>query len=120
MSCSISRFVYRSLGADAAGAVLAAVVAVAGPAAAENSSIPLTGKPNSLLFNPAGNKIYLGSQKGLMTVDPTSATPAASSSPTTTGKLLAVSHDGNKVIVTDTQSAFNQVFIVDVTTAANS
>lgn len=96
------------------------MAAYSGSPAAQSSSIPLTGKPNSLIFNPAGNKIYLGSQKGLMTVDPTSATPAASSSPTTTGKVLAVSHDGNKVIVTDTQSAFNQVFIVDVTTAANS
>lgn len=96
------------------------MAAYSGSPAAQTSSIPLTGKPNSLLFNPAGSKIYMGSQKGLMTVDPTSATPAASSSPTTTGKILAISHDGNKVIVADTQSAFNQVFIVDVTTASNS
>lgn len=96
------------------------MAAYSGSPAAQTSAIPLTGKPNSLVFNPAGNKIYLGSQKGFMQVDPTSATPAASSSPTTTGKVLAVSHDGNKVIVADTQSPFNQVFIVDVTTAANS
>ena len=96
------------------------MAAYSGSPATQSSSVPLTGKPNSLLFNPAGNKIYLGSQKGLMAVDPTSATPTASSSPTTTGKVLAVSHDGNKVIVADTQSAFNQVFILDVTSAANS
>jgi hypothetical protein len=96
------------------------MAAYSGSPAAQTSAVPLTGKPNSLVFNPAGSKIYLGSQKGLMQVDPTSATPSASTSPTTTGRVLAVSHDGNKVIVADTQSSFNQVFIADVTTPSNS
>ncbi|PYX90463.1 MAG: hypothetical protein DMG68_01765 [Acidobacteria bacterium] len=71
------------------------------------------------MFNPAGSKIYLGSQKGLMQIDATSATPSTGISATVTGNILAVSHDGNRVIVSDTQSAFNQVFIVDVTAAGS-
>ena len=87
--------------------------------ASQTSSVALGGKPNSLVFNPAGSKIYLGSQKGLMQIDATSATPSTGISATVTGKILAVSHDGNRVIVSDTQSAFNQVFIVDVTAAGS-
>jgi len=82
-------------------------------------TLPYT--PNSMLFNPGGTHVYLGSDQGLMFVDVTATTLSVSTvSPDTTpcnvavcGKPLAISADGNKVVVSDTKTSPNQVYIFD-------
>ncbi len=79
------------------------------------ASSTLPSSPNSFVFNPQGTKAFLGSDEGLMVFTPGSATGTnpvnqLSSVP---GKVLAVSLDGNKVVVADTKSSPNQVYIVD-------
>jgi hypothetical protein len=56
--------------------------------------------PNSLIFDRAGDRAYLGSNVGLLTLD-TTANTASVASPVAVGKLLAVSPDGTKAIVSN-------------------
>jgi uncharacterized protein YjdB len=76
------------------------------------SSSTLPSSPNSFVFIPAGTKAFLGSDAGLMTFTPgsTSSVPQMNNVP---GKVLALSLDGNKIIVSDTKSIPNQVYIID-------
>ncbi len=78
-------------------------------------SITLPSSPNSFVFSPTGSKAYLGSSAGLMTFDPAAAAGANSVTQMSNvpGRVLAVSLDGTKVIVSDTLSNPNQVYIVD-------
>jgi hypothetical protein len=78
------------------------------------SSTTLPSSPNSLIFSPAGSKAYLGSSAGMMIFNPAAT---ASTNPVTQmnnvpGKVLAVSLDGSEVVVSDTVSIPNQVYIV--------
>ncbi|MGC2542083.1 MAG: hypothetical protein WA372_12830, partial [Candidatus Sulfotelmatobacter sp.] len=85
------------------------------------SSMPTP--PNSLMFDSAGDKAYAGSQYGALlinsanlgstTTSPFSSIPA-SSTPlgAVTGKVIAVSPDGNFAIFSDTVSTPNQVYVV--------
>ena len=87
--------------------------------------VPYT--PNSMLFIPAGTRVYMGSDQGLMFVDVTASSPAVSTvSAATTpcnvavcGKPLAISADGNKVVVADTKTQPNQVYIFDSANPTN-
>jgi hypothetical protein len=83
-------------------------------------SLPVT--PNSLIFNRQGSKAYIGTNSGLLGSKGLTVLDASSSTvtqfPSTPGKVLAVSPDGSKVIVSDTADTPNQVFIFD--TAANT
>jgi DNA-binding beta-propeller fold protein YncE len=85
-------------------------------------SLPFT--PNAMLFNPAGTRIYLGSKKGLMFFDLSATSVSTVSSATTPcnvavcGKPIAISADGNRVVVADTDTVPNQVYIFDSTKAA--
>jgi hypothetical protein len=88
---------------------------ITGTPAALGNGLLLPGIPNSFVFNAAGSKAYLGSTKGLMTFDPAATTSAVTNIPTVTGKVLAISPKGDKVIVSDTQSAINKLFILDTT-----
>lgn len=81
----------------------------------------LSATPNSLVFNRQGTKAYLGTNsglfgsRGLMVFDPSvSSVTTFTSVP---GKVLAVSPDGNKVIVSDTdpRDGPNRVFVFDTT-----
>jgi hypothetical protein len=78
------------------------------------SSITLPSSPNSLIFSPTGSKGFLGSSAGLMVLDPAAAagTNAITQLNSAPGKVLAVSLDGDKVIVSDTKSNPNQVYIL--------
>ena len=73
--------------------------------------------PNSMMFNQQGARIYFGSDQGLMFLDAggTSVTPvSAASTPchvSLCGKVLAISPDGNRVVVSDTISNPHQVYI---------
>jgi hypothetical protein len=92
-------------------------------------SLPRT--PNSMLFNPApsGSKgcpspcLYIGTDQGLMYTSVASTTPTAqlvSNSPTPCnvslcGKVLTISNDGTRVVVSDTVSTTPQVYIYSAT-----
>jgi hypothetical protein len=79
------------------------------------TAITLNGSPNSMLFNRAGTKAYIGSTVGMLIFDPgTNAVTASASG--ITGVVLAVSNDGNKVVLSDT--AAGKVFVFDA--SANS
>ena len=82
--------------------------------------VTLPRTPNSMMFNHvASPRLYLGSDQGLMYVNVTGSSPSAtliSQSPTPCnvalcGKVLAISNDGNLVVVGDTVSTPGQVYI---------
>lgn len=83
-------------------------------------STTLPSSPNSLVFSLAKsttanvNKAFLGSSAGLMIFTPggTSTSSTVSQLSNVPGKVLAVSVDGDKVIVSDTLSNPNQVYVV--------
>jgi hypothetical protein len=64
------------------------------------STIFLPGFPNSLLFDRAGTNGYLGTSNGLASLD-TATNVVTLVSPIPIGKVLAVSGDGNQVIVSN-------------------
>jgi hypothetical protein len=74
--------------------------------------------PNSFLFDPKGAKGYLGTDSGLLgsaglvvlnPANPPTVTPYISAP----GKVLAVSPDGTKVVISDSTDIPNQVYIFD-------
>lgn len=85
------------------------------------STVTVPHTPNSMLFNPGGTRIYMGSDLGLMFLDVSAQTLAVStvSSQTTPcnvavcGTPLTISPDGNLVVVADTKTDPNQVYIFD-------
>lgn len=85
-------------------------------------SLPVT--PNSFVFNRAGGKAYIGTNSGrlgstgLMELDSSANTVTQFSS--TPGKVLAVSPDGSKVVVSDTTDVPNQVFVFDTAAGTNA
>jgi hypothetical protein len=70
--------------------------------------------PNSFVFNRQGTAAYLGSANGLMIFGPTTNTVSGTVA-AVTGKVLTVSPDGNKVIVSD--SSKSSVFVFNVSTS---
>jgi len=81
------------------------------------TAVTLQGSPNSMVFNRAGTTAFIGSSAGLLIFSPTSNTVTATASGLT-GKVLAVSNDGNKVVLSDTSNTPNKVFVFD--NSANS
>lgn len=80
----------------------------------------LSRTPNSIMFNNVSSgRLYLGSDQGLMYVAVSGSSPAVSlvsNSPTPCnislcGKVLTISNDGTLVVVSDTVSTPNQVYI---------
>jgi hypothetical protein len=93
------------------------------------SSLPTP--PNSLMFDPAGDKAYVGSQYGSFLIttsnigssstSPFSLLPAASTPlGLVTGKVLAVSPNGNLAVFSDTISTPNQVYVVNTASSSAS
>ena len=82
--------------------------------------VTLPSSPNSFVFTPGtAGKAFLGSTQGLMIFSPGSGTAGqVSQRNDVPGKVLAVSLDGARVVVSDTQSNPNQVFIFDQTASA--
>jgi hypothetical protein len=95
------------------------LVPIAIPANTVGASLVLPGPPNSLLFNRAGTKVYAGSRSGLMVLDPTANPISVVPFPAVTGKVLAVSPNGNLLVVSDTVSSPNQVYIFNQASTAN-
>lgn len=91
---------------------------------ATQTRLPAT--PNSLVFEGHGTTAFLGTDlsllgtRGLMIFNATASTPQPPSQITSViGKVLAVSPDGQRLIVSDTTSTPNQVFLVDNPTGAS-
>jgi hypothetical protein len=95
------------------------IVPVNGTTVGTGITLPAT--PNSMVFSRDGTRAYLGTElgllgsKGLMVLDP--ATPALSEHTSVTGKVLTVSPDGKKVIISHTNpnEPPNQAFVFDTT-----
>jgi hypothetical protein len=92
---------------------------------------PLPAPPNSLMFDPAGDKAYAGSQYGALLITaanigssstspfsffPAPATPLG----VVTGKVIGVSPNGNFGVFSDTISTPNQVYVVNTSGSAST
>jgi hypothetical protein len=75
--------------------------------------------PNSLLFDPAGDKAYMGSAFGALLINPAAfGTNPYSGLGTVTGKVLATSNNGSAGVFSDTLHTPNQVYIVNAPNAS--
>jgi trimeric autotransporter adhesin len=75
------------------------------------NSTTLPSSPNTFIFAPSGSKAFLGSDEGLITFTPGTASTVTQMN-NVPGKILAISPDSNKLIVSDTKSIPNQVYIL--------
>jgi len=85
-------------------------------AGAEN---PMPVSPNSLLFDPPGDKAYLGSEFGVQVMNPANlggTTSAFTPLGTATGEVLAVSATGTLSVFSDTVHIPNQVYVANTST----
>jgi hypothetical protein len=87
-----------------------------------NTASPFPVPPNSLLFDPAGAKVFMGSDFGAQVMNP--ANLGTQNNPftplgTVTGKVLAVSPNGNFAIFSDTLHVPNQVYVVNEANATS-
>ncbi|HVH86965.1 MAG TPA: hypothetical protein VM912_09585 [Terriglobales bacterium] len=73
------------------------------------TAITLSASPNSIVFDHAGAFAYLGSPSGVL-VFSTSSNTVTQTLPSVTGTALAVSNDGNRLVVSDTSAG--KVFVV--------
>jgi len=64
------------------------------------TAIPLPGTPNSIVFDRTGARAYIGTAVGLAILDPGLNTVTLAA-PSIVGKVLAVSPDGNKAILSN-------------------
>ncbi len=106
-----------SSGCGTVDACVSTVVPVTTAPTKLGNAIILPATPNSLFFEPKGATAYVGTNsgllgsKGLSVINVGGGTVTGfSSSP---GKVLAVSPDGSKVIISDTTDSPNQVFVFD-------
>jgi hypothetical protein len=91
-----------------------------------SASLPRT--PNSMMFNEQGARIYFGSDQGLMYLDAGASSPtvaAVSAAPTPChvslcGTVLAISPDGNRVLVSDTVSNPHQIYIFNAASSSTA
>jgi hypothetical protein len=85
------------------------------------NATPLPVPPNSLLFDLAGDKAYMGSEIAALAINPSNVGTggnAFTSIGSVTGNVLAVSDNGALAIFSDPR--FNEVFVVNAGTAAAS
>jgi len=64
------------------------------------TAINLPGVPNSIVFDHAGVRAFIGTSAGLVILDTASAA-ASLATPVPIGKVLAVSNDGTKVLISN-------------------
>lgn len=120
-----SKTVYASsTGCGTEANCLSTVVPITEPANTLGASISLPVTPNSLVFNTQGAKAYLGTDsglfgsQGLMVLD--SSSNSVTQFPSTPGKVLAVSPDGSKVIVSDTVDVPNELYVFDTASSTSA
>jgi hypothetical protein len=83
---------------------------------------PMPTSPNSILFDLAGDKAFVGSDYGALIVNP--ANFGTSNSPftglgTVTGTVLGVSSNGNAAVFSDTLHTPNQVYVVNAASSSS-
>lgn len=111
-----------STGCGTTDGCFSTVVPITAPANTVGNSVILAATPNSLISNGQGSTAYLGTNSGLFgTVGLAmlnTSTNALSQLVSVPGKVLAVSPDGSKVIISDTspEDGPNHVFVLDTTT----
>jgi hypothetical protein len=84
------------------------------------NQFPMPSSPTSLLFDPAGDKAYMGSEIEAVTLNPTalgSSSGAFAPLGAVTGRVLAVSNNGAMAVFSDTTLSPNEVFITNATVA---
>ena len=97
------------------------VVPITAPANTLGTFVTLPATPNSLVFNRQGTNAYLGTDSGLLGSVGLAVLSTGSNSlsqvVSAPGKVLAVSPDGSKVIISDTapEDGPNRVFVFDTT-----
>ena len=72
-------------------------------------TLPNNQKPNSLVFSPTGARAFLGSDGGMIVIDATNNTLAANVT-AAPGRVLAVSPDSNRVLVSDVSARLLRIF----------
>src|ERR1700676_2300610 len=96
------------------------IVPITAPANTVGNFVTLPATPNSLVFNRQGTKAYLGTNSGLLgsvglaVLD--ASTNSASEVKSAPGKVLTVSPDGTKVIISDTAATPKEGFVFATTT----
>jgi WD40 repeat protein len=117
-----------SKGCGTRSGCVSTLIPIAAPANTVGSALNLPATPNSLVFDRQGKNAFLGTDlgefgtKGLMVFNGSASTPTVSEFTGVTGKVLAVSPDGKKVIISDTiatPNQPNQVFVFDTTNNTN-
>jgi hypothetical protein len=99
-----------------------AIVPITAPGNTLGNSVTLPATPNSLIFNGQGTTGYLGTNSGLLgsvgLALLSTSTNSVGELTSVPGKVLAVSPDGSKVIISDTSPADgpNHVFVLDTAT----
>lgn len=124
-STASSSVVYAaSTGCSTAKGCVSIIIPITAPANTLGNAISLPATPNSFVFDPLGTTAYLGTDfsfsnsQGLMIVALSKSGAPVTVARSVTGKILTISPDGKKVIVSDTKSSPNQVFVFD--TASSS
>ncbi len=82
---------------------------------------PIPTSPNSMLFDLAGDKVYMGSDFGAQLINPSNFN--TSNSPytalgTVTGRVLAISSNGSLALFSDTLHTPNQVYVVNTSNSS--
>jgi hypothetical protein len=90
--------------------------------AATGSANAMPTAPNSLLSTLAGDRVYMGSDFGAQVINPANLgtqNGAFTALGTVTGRVLAVSANGNIAIFSDTLHTPNQVYVVNSSNATS-
>ncbi len=90
--------------------------------AVTGSETPIPTSPNSMIFDLAGDRAYMGSDYGAQLINPSNF--GTSNSPftalgTVTGRVLAASHTGSLAVFSDTLHTPNQAYIVNTASATS-
>jgi hypothetical protein len=99
---------------------VSSILSIDTPANTPAVQVGLSSVPDSLVFAPTGGSIYLGTDKslfntvGLMIVNPGASPPSLNTFTSVAGKVLAISPDGSKLVLSDTADAPNIVYVVNV------
>ena len=125
-TATASTLYVSSTGCQATVACFTTLVPVTTPANTVGGPITLSATPDSLYFSRDGTNAYLGTDlgelgtKGLMHYTASATAPAVTQNTAVVGKILSISPDGSKLVVSDIAdpNSAPQAFVFD--TAANS
>ncbi|MGH9514007.1 MAG: YncE family protein [Terriglobales bacterium] len=113
-------------GCQGTAGCISTIVPVTLPANTVGTAVNLPATPDSIAFSRDGSNLYLGTDvgqlgtKGLMKFTPSATAPAVTQNTSVVGKVVSISPDGSKAVISDIAdpNSSPQVFVFD--TAANS